>query len=149
MKNLQVGDYVLTRTGNYQPVYAFAHWDSSRYTEYLQIHTSRLNHRDDENSHIIMNHHNITMVSSPLELTQDHLVYIQGEDKPVPAGAVKVGDILQGVAFASDFNPSHAPRQKLQHRHEKQEQLIRQLVVTDIQAVTRNGLYNPLTQVRK
>lgn len=128
MKELQVGDPVLTRTGTYQPVYAFAHWDPTRSAQFLQIYTRTLNGDDKHNN--LEN----SRATSPLEVTKDHLVYIHGMAKPIPAAAVQVGDVLQGVSTATVSNQSAVSK----HQPE--------LVVTKIQSVTRKGLYNPLTQ---
>jgi len=103
MKDLQVGDQVLTET-SYQPVYAFGHLKPAQQAEFLQFTSSN-------------------KMSKPVELTEDHLVFIHGKDHPVRAGSVKVGDILKAVA-ASDTSS-----------HE----------VTTITKITRKGLYAPFT----
>merc|ERR1712176_1412563 len=59
------------------------------------------------------------MGDKPLEMSAEHLVFVEGKTNPVRAASIKVGDILQ----AQD---NHA-------------------VVQSIKKVTRNGIYNPLT----
>merc|ERR1711933_690798 len=55
----------------------------------------------------------------PLEMTGQHLVFVDGKTNPVRADSIKVGDLLQGEG-------SNA-------------------VVEKIEFVTRKGIYNPLT----
>lgn len=93
MRDLQVGDRVFTGE-DYHTVYAFGHLDKAAKAEFLQIHTDK---------------------DSTLEVTVNHLVYVDGRSAPVRADSIKVGDFLQGAA------------------------------VTKIGAVERNGLYAPLT----
>jgi Hint module len=109
MKDLQVGDRILTGSHKYQRVYAFAHRDVTRITEFRQIFTTS------------------NETTSPLELTGDHLVYVNERTKPVPANMVQVGDVLQGASTPNISLPEH------QH------------VVTKILSVMRQGLYAPLT----
>merc|ERR1712176_1108921 len=59
------------------------------------------------------------MGDKPLEMSAEHLVFVEGKTNPVRADSIKAGDILQ----AED---NHA-------------------VVQSIKSVTRNGIYNPLT----
>ena len=105
MKDLKVGD--LVRSGydpnRYQKVYAFAHRQDDRRTEFLKIKT------------------NNTSQAAPLEITSDHLVFVDGKSNPVRAGSIKIGDILQAE------QPSGAK-------------------VIEISNVSRKGLYAPLTQ---
>lgn len=99
MEMLQVGDFV--KVGNdeaYEQVYAFGHRVPQMYTEFLQLHTD---------------------AGTPLEMTAEHLVFLDGESNPVRADSIKVGDVLQ----AKDNDA----------------------VVQKISLVHRNGIYNPLT----
>jgi hypothetical protein len=103
MKDLQVGDHVLTQSKMiYEPVYAFAHMDKLRTIEFLQIHTP-------------------SSGAAPLELTEEHMVFVEGKSGPVRAAALKVGDILSSK---SSIGPQS---------------------VTKISTVFRQGLYAPLT----
>lgn len=78
MRDLKVGDEVLSwRSNHYQPVYTFLHRNELVKAEYLRVETNLSS-------------------SKPLEITRDHLLYVQGKSSPVPAGSVVVGDILQG-----------------------------------------------------
>ena len=76
MKDLNIGDQVLTSTG-YQAIYGQVHDKRPITTEFLQIYT--------------------TSYSKPLEITEDHLIYIANRANPVKAGSIKVGDVLQSV----------------------------------------------------
>jgi Hint module len=115
MKELRIGDQVLTGTMQddlkYQPIYAFAHRDTTRPTKFLQIFTKIMDEQE----------------GLPLELTEDHLVYLNGAAKPIPAINVQVGDVLQGVSVRNS---------QWQSEH----------VVTKIHIISRNGLYAPLTR---
>merc|ERR1711988_1349339 len=84
--------------GAYEQVYAFGHRVPQRYTKFVQLHT---------NTGIL------------LEMTGQHLVFLDGKKNPVRADSVKVGDVLQAER--------------------------KNIVVEKIELVTRNGIYNPLT----
>ena len=73
MKNLQVGDRVLTSSGAYEPVYAFGHKNPTESADFLQFKTA----------------------GSKLEMTGGHLVFLDGKTNPVRADSVKVGDVLR------------------------------------------------------
>jgi len=79
MKDLQVGDYVLTSNGQYQTVYTINHFHHTKPTNFLQIRTE-MEGSENENA---------------LEVSPMHLVYVEGKDHPLPANDVKVGDYLQ------------------------------------------------------
>lgn len=98
MKDLKLGDRVQTSSG-FQPVYSFGHHDLDSSTDFLRIHTKK---------------------NTPLEITKDHLVFLQDQDTPVPAVSIKVGDRL--------------------HNNNKEG-----AVVTKIGSVHKQGLYAPLT----
>ena len=83
MKDLQVGDYVLTGSDAYQTVYAFGHYHPSKEAEFLQFHFSGDKERNDK--------------ERKLEMTGEHLVYVKGKKHPVRADSVRVGDSLQGM----------------------------------------------------
>merc|ERR1712157_230972 len=68
------------------------------YADFVQIHTNK---------------------GAPLEMTGEHLVFVDGKTNPVRADSIKVGDLLK----AENKNA----------------------VVEKIELVTRNGIYNPLT----
>ena len=97
MTDLSVGDMVQTGL-SYEPIYAFAHLDHTGLAEYIQIFTK-------DNRH-------------PLEVTMDHLLWVNG--KFVPASAVQVGDSIM------DGNR-------------------REQVVKRVAASVKQGLYAPLT----
>lgn len=78
MKDLQIGDLVFAN-GKYQPVYAFGHHKPDETTLFLQLHTEE---------------------ETPLELSPEHLVFLDGNDFPVPAHSIQVGDVLQEIGRA-------------------------------------------------
>merc|ERR1711897_5606 len=101
MEALQVGDYVKIGNGeSYEQVYAFAHRVPDRVADFVKLHTN---------------------AGSPLEMTSEHLVFVNGKTNPVRAGSIKVGDILH-----SEGNNN--------------------AVVDKIEVVTKRGIYNPLTR---
>ncbi|CAB9513937.1 Hint module [Seminavis robusta] len=125
MKDLQVGDRVLTNSNEkdpYMPIYMFAHIDKTVPTEYLQIYTTASITTAMPNTNFSM--------SAPLEISEDHMVYVVAKNGkttgPVPAVSLKVGDLLLQKAS--------------QGEEEKQAAM-----VTMIRHVTRQGLYAPLT----
>jgi len=107
MKDLVVGDSVLTASGTYKHVYAISHYHRTKMTEFIQIHTLPVN--DDDNH---QNNH-------PLEISPAHLLFLVNETYPVPAHDIRIGTILQST---------NGPR-----------------LVTRLQMVQREGLYNPIT----
>ncbi|CAB9514818.1 Protein hedgehog [Seminavis robusta] len=76
MKNLQVGDRVLTANGAFEPVYAWGHKHATQKAEFLQF-------------------------NGDLEMTGAHLVFLEGKTNPVRADSVNVGDVLQGATVKS------------------------------------------------
>jgi len=110
MRNVRVGDQVLTGSGNYQMVYAHGHRDETSSVEYLQIQTTLLKNQKGEGEK--ENH--------AIELTEDHMIFVQGKNHPVPASHVKVGDSVRAS------RDGYAK-------------------VNKVDKVFRNGYYNPLT----
>lgn len=78
MQDLEVGDRVLTASGNYQTIYSFSHRNPTKRTEFVQLYTAA-----DSNT--------------PLELTKGHMVYVEGKSNPIPASSVSVGNKLKNV----------------------------------------------------
>jgi len=72
MKDLRLGDLVLVDQNRYEKVYSFAHYHTTIETEYIQL------------------------LPSQLEMTPQHLVFVQGYQEPIPASSVRVGDVLVG-----------------------------------------------------
>ncbi|KAI2501319.1 desert hedgehog-like protein [Fragilaria crotonensis] len=72
MKDLVVGDRVLTGSGTYEPVYSFGHRHDSIKSTYLQIETNQ---------------------GRPLEISPNHMVFVS-KGHAVPAGILKEGDGL-------------------------------------------------------
>lgn len=104
MENLVPGDQVLTSSG-YQTMYALVHQNSEQQqsADFLQIYT-------DKNP------------GKPLEITGGHMVAVADKIYPVPALAVRPGDVLQS---------SEWPKEGMR--------------VTKIKTVHRTGLYAPMT----
>lgn len=75
MKDLNVGDKILTGNQVYQTVYAFAHREHTKTIDFIQLHSKE---------------HGM-----PLEISREHLVFLAGKTNPVRADWVEVGDILQ------------------------------------------------------
>jgi hypothetical protein len=73
MKDVKVGDRILTAANEFEPVYAFGHFQPYRKTQFLKIET------DNQNA---------------LEVTADHLLYREGNTNPVRSGSIQVGDRL-------------------------------------------------------
>lgn len=72
MKDLQIGDEVLTASGNYEQVYSFGHRHESIKSEYIRF------------------------LPCGLEITKEHMVMIGGGHF-VPASFVNVGDELESI----------------------------------------------------
>lgn len=76
MKDLKIGDRVLTGSGAYSPIYSFGHFEEDESAEFIQIRTSGRGGR-------------------PLEISSEHMVFLKGEtNHPVRADAVRVGDVV-------------------------------------------------------
>ena len=102
MEDLQLGDKVLT--GNeYQEIYAFGHFHPTREAQFVQI----LFDLDGQLEN--------------LEVTGNHLVYVDGRTHPIRADSIKVGD---GLLVGAD--KSHASVKK-------------------IRSIEKKGIYAPLT----
>jgi hypothetical protein len=101
MRDLSIGDKILVSENKYQAIYSFGHKHHNLEATYLQMFTSAS--------------------ALPLEITSDHLVFLYGEDIPVPASLIKAGDLLAGS------------------KSSKPERVI------NIASITREGLYAPFT----
>jgi hypothetical protein len=80
MRNLQVGDHVLTSSRGrlpevFEPVYAFGHHDPHKPAKFIQIYRN-------------------SSTYPPLEATAEHLVFLYGKSNPVPSGSIQVGDTV-------------------------------------------------------
>jgi len=102
MEDLRVGDYVVTSNTKspYQLVYAFAHRETGKSLDYYQIHTEG--------------------ELRPLQISEEHLLYVSNKAGPVRTDSIRVGDVL------------HA-------RHNTFS------AVTNIERVRVKGMYAPLT----
>lgn len=81
MRDLALGDRVLTGAGTFEPIYSFGHKHDYISATFLQIHTDR---------------------TSALEISKDHMVFTS-KAHAVPASALKEGDalLLPNGEFAS------------------------------------------------
>ncbi|CAB9496603.1 Desert hedgehog protein [Seminavis robusta] len=102
MKHLKVGDAVLAKSGVYKRVYAWGHIDRKLPASFLQLHMAD--------------------APTPLEVTGDHMVYVNGKAGPIRAEVVNIGDELLG-STPGKF-------------HE----------VTKITSKERSGVFYPLTE---
>lgn len=75
VKDIQVGDKVLTMGNEYKAVYTIDHKEPNKQATFVQIHS--------------------TAKATPLEITSNHMVFLHGKENPIAASAVKVGDALQ------------------------------------------------------
>ena len=99
MKNLRVGDQILTGQKNpqYESIYAFGHYQPTQAGDFLVIHTDG---------------------GPKVEVTGEHLVYLDDKAYPVRASSVRIGDKL--------MTPDGA------------------IAVAKISTTTKRGLYAPL-----
>jgi len=105
MNEIAVGDQVLTGNGNFEPIYTIDHRHPTKDANFIQIHYKSGKGQNDEQKFI--------------ELTKNHMIFVDHQTNPVPAKNVKVGDRVLAV---------DGPRP-----------------VTKITIVTRKGVFNPLT----
>jgi len=96
MKDLNIGDKVKVSNGKYETIYSFGHKNAKTMGEFVQLRTEK----------------------SKIELSKDHMIFSQG--KALPAGAMKIGDIL-------DLSDGDSAK------------------VTDINIVKRQGAFAPFT----
>jgi len=89
MKDLQVGDKVLTVSNDFQPVYSFGQHDDSIKAMFFQIFTSSTDSRKK-------NHR-------PLEMTGDHLI-VSHNGKTMRADELNVGDLVMHGGVASNHS---------------------------------------------
>ena len=110
MKDLKVGDMVLTnaRGDVYEPVYAFGHIvESGIVADFVKIEYESTDSLG-------------TKQGQSIELTGEHMIYLQGESNPVRASAVKIGQLLVGLGDGLSK-------------------------VTEISVTQKEGIYAPLT----
>jgi len=105
MNEVKVGDQVLTGTGNFEAIYTIDHHHPTKEANFIQIH------------HNSGKEHNIEQ--QPIELTKNHMIFVDHKTNPVPAETVKVGDRILTLDGPS--------------------------TITKITTVTRKGVFNPLT----
>lgn len=79
MKDLKVGDRVLTASGSFQKIYAMPHFHQTKPVEYLQIHTKS------------------TAKIGPVEVTPDQMIFLAGSVVPVAAGVIQENFNIQTV----------------------------------------------------
>ena len=103
MKDIQVGDMVRTANNRYQPVYTFGHYNEVTPTEFVKLS------------------YQAAGKANSIEVSREHLLYIQGKARPVRADSIAKGDMLLH-ADAVDAK------------------------VTKVAKITRQGYYAPLTE---
>lgn len=103
MKDLTWGDEVLAANGVYQPFVLSIHESPTQQNEFVQIYSSGADEQEP-----------------PLELTENHMLFVKGKTEPIMAGQVNVGDFIIG---------------RNGHRE-----------VTSISKVTLEGFVTPLTR---
>ncbi|EJK67906.1 hypothetical protein THAOC_10988 [Thalassiosira oceanica] len=79
MKDLTWGDEVLAANGVYQPYVLSIHSSRTQKNEFVQIYSSGADEQE-----------------SPLELTENHMLFVKGKAEPIVAGQVNVGDFIIG-----------------------------------------------------
>eukprot|EP00546_Thalassionema_frauenfeldii_P004699 CAMPEP_0178923094 /NCGR_PEP_ID=MMETSP0786-20121207/16525_1 /TAXON_ID=186022 /ORGANISM="Thalassionema frauenfeldii, Strain CCMP 1798" /LENGTH=1178 /DNA_ID=CAMNT_0020597545 /DNA_START=131 /DNA_END=3664 /DNA_ORIENTATION=- len=72
MKDVQIGDAVLTKDGTYETIYSFGHVNPTQLANFVQLQTK----------------------STTVELTNDHMVWVMDEQQYIPASSVIVGQVL-------------------------------------------------------
>lgn len=72
MEDTQIGDAVLTKGGTYETIYSFGHLNQKLLAKFVQLQTK----------------------STTLELTSDHLIWVEDQQQYIPASLVEVGHIL-------------------------------------------------------
>jgi hypothetical protein len=131
IKDLQVGNEVLTLNKHqqlvYQPIYSINHYHRSRATEFLQIMYTGDEEEDNK--------------QNLLELSASHLLFVRGNNYPIPAHEIQVGDYVQVVrnvstilAIEGDDNSGALPSRSFSYAR-----------VVQVKSVVRDGFYNPLT----
>ncbi|CAB9528541.1 HintC [Seminavis robusta] len=133
MKELQVGDLVQTiHPQTFQPIYAMAHVQKDAIMEYLEIETM-----DDHAS------------TSKLEISGDHLLFVQGKENPVAAKSLVVGDALIRVPEMIMMKQDTTTIPTTSHHTVQNTTLTRATTttarVTNIETVYRQGMYAPIT----
>ena len=121
MRDVQIGDRVLTANRVYESVYSFGHRAEEQTTKFLQLHVVP---NDDDNDNHNRNKNNNTGLSF-LELTDEHMLFVEGYQQPIPASWVKEGDRVHWISKNDDG-----------------EQLV---TVKDIRQIVRKGSFAPFT----
>jgi hypothetical protein len=151
MKDLQVGDHILTGTRQdhtnnhhhhhrssdnyysiYQPVYAFGHRNENKTAEFLRISTSSSLLVPEENDH----GNKEASATFTIEMTSNHLLYLADKEDAIRADSIQIGDSI--------FITHHLDEDEDSLLMTQQPQPVRH-VVTRIERVVRRGIYQPLT----
>merc|ERR1711862_1053335 len=88
IQDLNIGDKVLTKSGQFKTMYTIDHQDINKRADFIQIHYSTESKNpvvigDDESNH------------SVLEVTPSHMVFLHGVADPVAARQLDVGDAIE------------------------------------------------------
>ncbi|CAB9528988.1 Intercellular signal essential for a variety of patterning events during development. Establishes the anterior- posterior axis of the embryonic segments and patterns the larval imaginal disks. Binds to the patched (ptc) receptor [Seminavis robusta] len=110
IQNLEIGDWILTDTHLYEPVYGFAHRDRNLIAPFLNIHTKIVNHDDKNDKNTTSNkrptndtlyhrdYHSLEQDGDDthLKISHEHLL-LYANGSYIAAKHVEVGDKLAGV----------------------------------------------------
>jgi hypothetical protein len=125
MSALEVGDVILADNhGHYSMVYAFGHYAPDKRSEFLQIYTTTMATTTTPAP---------TTGVVPLEMTKEHLVFLQDQIHPVRADALRVGNVLRDGRLTTSSSGGTTSGVGA--------------TITKIDRIWRSGLYAPLTQV--
>lgn len=86
MKDLQLGDRVKTTLGVFEPVYSFGHYNPNTKAEFVQLKSSNKGS------------------TTTIELSKDHMLFVEHSEAPIPAVAIKVGDVLRGAVVVESMH---------------------------------------------
>lgn len=89
MKDLKVGDKVLTGKGHYQPIYGFGHFHETFHKDFLRIYTK-------------------FDAKVPLEITGNHMVFVirDGQEQSIRADSLQAGDLLVHTTMGNAYGNS-------------------------------------------
>lgn len=120
MQDLQVNDLVFTGSNPqdgkviFQPVYSFGHLNPTVQAKFIRLY-----------------HNGIAATHNFIELSPAHLLYLAGQENPVRADTVRVGDTLIQSMLWGNHTGSRSSHENVR--------------VTYINYITRKGAYQPLT----
>jgi len=121
IQDLNVGDKVLTMSGQFKTVYTIDHHDITKRADFIQIYYSTESKNsmfgNDEGNHSI------------LEITPLHMVFLHDMADPVAAHKLDVGDVIETKIMTQNYANAVSSVGR----------------ITKISHVTRVGVWNPIT----